>query len=88
MNDFNWNEFYLLAQYLNDEYSFNCQEAVQRTVVSRAYYSAFNMAREVLKHKYKITIPQNATSHEYVRFEYEKQKQISSSFRHVVPDDN
>ena len=73
MNDFNWNELYRLAEYLNNEYSFNCQEAVQRTIVSRAYYGAFCMAREVLKHKYKITIPQDATSHKCVRSMYEKQ---------------
>ena len=73
MNDFNWNEFYLLAKYLNDDYSFTCQEDVQRTIVSRAYYGAFCMAKEVLEHKYKITVPQNSTSHKYVRIEYKKQ---------------
>ena len=72
MTDFNWNEFYLLATYLNDDYSFFSQEAVQRTIVSRAYYAAFSMAREVLEHKYKINISQTAASHEYVRIEYGK----------------
>jgi hypothetical protein len=33
----------------------------------------FCMAKEVLEHKYKITIPQNAASHKYVRIEYKKQ---------------
>jgi len=69
MNDFNWNEFYLLAEYLSKDYSFGCQEAVQRTIVSRAYYGAFCMAKEVLEHKYKITVPHNAASHKYVRIE-------------------
>ena len=73
MTDFNWNEFYLLAEYLNSDYSFGCQEAVQRTIVSRAYYGAFCMAKEVLHHKYKITVPQNATSYACVLFEYKKQ---------------
>jgi len=72
MNDFNWDELYRFAEHLNNDYSFSYQEAVQRTIVSRAYYAAFCMAREVLKHKYKISIPQNAASHEYVRIEYEK----------------
>jgi len=72
MSDFNWNEFYRLATHLNNEYSFDCQEAVQRTIVSRAYYATFCMAREVLRHKYKIITPQNTASHERVRFEYEK----------------
>jgi len=72
MNDFNWNEFYLLAKHLSSDYSFDCPEAVQRTIVSRAYYASFCMAKEVLHHKYKITVPQAATSHEYVRFEYGK----------------
>jgi len=75
MNDFNWNEFYLLAEYLNNDFSFGCQEAVQRTIVSRAYYAAFGMAKKVLEYKYKITIPQNAASHNYVRIEYEKRGQ-------------
>jgi len=73
MNDFNWNEFYRLAKYLNTEYSFDCQEAVQRTIVSRAYYAAFCTAKEMLENKYKITVPQDATSHVYVRIEYKKQ---------------
>jgi len=73
MNDFNWNEFYSLAKHLNDDYSFHCQEAVQRTIVSRAYYAAFGMAKEVLEHKYKNFIPQDSTSHKYVRIEYKKQ---------------
>ena len=73
MMDFSWNEFYRLAEYLHSEHSFSCQEAIQRTIVSRAYYASFCMAREVLKHKYKITTPQNAASHEYIRIEYGKQ---------------
>jgi len=73
MNDFNWNEFYLLAEHLSNNFSFGCQEAVQRTIVSRAYYAAFGMAKEVLEYKYKITIPQNAASHKYVHNEYGKQ---------------
>jgi uncharacterized protein (UPF0332 family) len=73
MSGFNWNEFYRLAEHLNTDYSFDSQEAVQRTIVSRAYYAAFCMAKEMLDQKYKITIPQNAASHNYVRIEYEKQ---------------
>ena len=85
MTDFNWNEFYLLAEYLNSDYSFGCQEAVQRTIVSRVYYAAFGMAKEVLEYKYKITVPQNAASHKYVRIEYEKQGRddISDSLREL-----
>jgi len=73
MNDFNWNDFYSLAEYLRNDHFFGYQEAVQRTIVSRAYYAAFGMAKEVLEHKYKITVPQNAASHKYVRIEYKKQ---------------
>ena len=73
MNDFNWNEFYQLAAHLNHDYSFSCQEAVQRTIVSRAYYAAFGMAKEVLEHKYKIIVPQNAASHKNILMEYKKQ---------------
>ena len=72
MTDFNWNEFYQLAEHLNTDYSFYSQEAIQRTIVSRAYYASFGMAKEVLEHKYKIIVPQNAASHEYVRIEYGK----------------
>jgi hypothetical protein len=64
MNDFNWNEFYRLAEHLNNDYSFDCQQAVQRTIVSRAYYAAFCLAKDVLEHKYKIPVQQNATSHQ------------------------
>jgi len=73
MNDFSWNEFYRLAEHLHNGCSFECWEAVQRTIVSRAYYAAFCMAKEVLEHKYKITVPQNSASHTYVRIEYKKQ---------------
>ena len=72
MTDFNWNEFFQLAEHLNTDYSFYSQEAIQRTIVSRTYYAAFGMAKEILEYKYKIGIPQNATSHEYVRIEYGK----------------
>jgi hypothetical protein len=73
MTDFNWHDFFQLAEHLNNDYSFYSQEAVQRTIVSRPYYAVFGMAKEVLEHKYKITIPQNPASHTYVRIEYEKQ---------------
>ena len=73
MTNFNWNEFYQLAEHLNTDYSFYSQEAVQRTIISRVYYASFGMAREVLEHKYKIIVPQNAGSHKYVRSMYEKQ---------------
>jgi len=72
MNDFNWSDFHRFAEYLNTECSFDGHEAVQRTIISRAYYSAFCMAKEALEYKYKITFPQNAASHKYVRIEYEK----------------
>jgi uncharacterized protein (UPF0332 family) len=72
MNDFNWNDFLRLALHLNTDYSFDGQEAVQRTIVSRVYYACFGMAKEVLEHKYNIVVPQNAGSHKYVRCEYGK----------------
>ena len=70
MNDFNWNEFYRLANHLNYEYSFDCYEAVQRTIVSRAYYAVFCIAKEILEYKYKIIVPRNADSHDYVLIEH------------------
>jgi hypothetical protein len=86
MRNFNWNEFYRLAEYLHNEYSFECQEAVQRTIVSRAYYASFCMAKEALDHKYKISLPQNTASHAYVRFEYEKRgrNNISDSLNLLI----
>jgi hypothetical protein len=45
-----------------------------------ASYAAFCMAREALEHKYKITAPRSADSHEYVRFEYEKRGRADISF--------
>ena len=71
--DFNWSEFYRFAAYLNNDDSFDCQEAVQRTIVSRAYYAAFCMAKEAIEHKCKISFQKSADTHERVRFEYKKQ---------------
>jgi uncharacterized protein (UPF0332 family) len=83
MTNFNWNEFYRLAVHLNNDHSFDCGEAIQRTIVSRAYYAAFCMAREVLEQKYKIIVPRSVDSHNYVRLEYKKlgRDDINASLR-------
>ena len=82
---FDWSEFYRFAEYLQKDSSFDCQEAVQRTIVSRAYYAAFCMAKETAERKYKIPFKGNGTDHRRICVEYAKRERrdISDALREL-----
>ncbi|PKL60389.1 MAG: DNA-binding protein [Methanomicrobiales archaeon HGW-Methanomicrobiales-4] len=69
---FNWNEYLLLAQYLNTNNAFNYPEALQRSAVSRAYYAAFCSAKEYAEIKFKIKFSSDSDVHQDVRKTFKK----------------
>ena len=69
---FNWNEYLLLAQYLNTNSTFNYPEALQRSAVSRAYYAAFCSAKEYAEIKFKIKFLPDSDIHQEVRKTFKK----------------
>ena len=71
---FNWTEYFDVAQELYEQAKKSpvYQEAKVRIVISRAYYSAFGMARDHLRYKERISEFQQmngerANIHEHVR---------------------
>jgi uncharacterized protein (UPF0332 family) len=62
---FDWSEYLDLARELNDNLIRN-REAKQRSVVSRAYYAVFNLAKNYLEQVEGHLIPRTADAHRYV----------------------
>jgi uncharacterized protein (UPF0332 family) len=62
---FDWSEYLDLAKELNDNLILN-REAKQRSVVSRAYYAVFNLAKNYLEQVEGHLIPRTADAHRYV----------------------
>jgi uncharacterized protein (UPF0332 family) len=62
---FDWSAYLDLAKELNDNLTSH-REAKQRSVVSRAYYAAFHLAKEYLEQVEGHSIPRTADAHRYV----------------------
>lgn len=63
---FKWTEFFSLAEELVNIQLTSSRDAVLRTAIGRAYYSAFNTAVEYCKHR-QYQFHQNGKDHELVR---------------------
>jgi uncharacterized protein (UPF0332 family) len=66
---FDWLGYLDLAKELNDNAIAN-REAKQRSVVSRAYYAVFNLAKDYLEQVEGHAIPTTADAHRYVRDQF------------------
>jgi uncharacterized protein (UPF0332 family) len=62
---FDWSGYLDLAKELNENLISN-REAKQRSVVSRAYYAVFNLAKDYLEQVEGHSIPKTADTHRYV----------------------
>jgi uncharacterized protein (UPF0332 family) len=64
---FQWNSFLLLAEYLNngvDNITGIDREAAFRTAISRAYYAAFNVAKNYAEKEFHSTGKNGSGSHD------------------------
>ncbi len=71
---FDWKKYLNLANELSKISTTlgSDQEAIQRTIISRAYYSAFIQARNFLRDKDKTLSPNRAKVHQLVIEQFEK----------------
>ena len=68
---FDWSQYLKLAQELAGQgVTAAAQEARLRSAISRAYYAAFCLARDHLRHKEKHPVPTNGRAHAYVRNQF------------------
>jgi uncharacterized protein (UPF0332 family) len=72
-SSFKWTQFLTLAEKLHESAATDTllAEAQYRTVIGRAYYAAFNVAKEYLKSQ-NISIPKEKNEHFEVRNEFGK----------------
>jgi len=77
---FDWEEYLKLANELSltPNAPAACREAKQRCSISRAYYSAFAIARNFLRDVHKVTIPVDKV-HSFVWRKFEKPPKKGSS---------
>lgn len=73
--NFDWDEYYILAQELAGNKSFKSKEdAKLRSSTSRVYYSAFCQVRNHLKNVENVRFPENINVHEFVINKFRKSK--------------
>jgi uncharacterized protein (UPF0332 family) len=64
---FDWSEYLTLAQELAGELVLSNEEAKSRSAISRAYFSAYCIARNFLRDKEGYRIPEDSDAHSLVR---------------------
>lgn len=64
---FPWVEYLTVARHLKDHSTTSGYlEGCLRSAISRAYYAALNMARNLLRDQWGIEVPEDATIHTFV----------------------
>lgn len=69
-NTFDWEELILLADSLKDNKTIGTEEAINRSVINRAYFGAFCLARNLAKDNNWIKLANNGSDHEKVKQYY------------------
>jgi len=71
---FNWQELIDLANNLKSWSEVGSNEAINRSIISRSYYGAFCLARNLAKKNGWITLSNNGTDHDKVKRYYKDDK--------------
>jgi uncharacterized protein (UPF0332 family) len=73
---FDWLHYLNLALELSDQAaSSKHRDAKLRSSISRAYYATFHKSRQLLNHKWGISIPKGPNAHKQVQNEFKRRKQ-------------